>query len=306
MQLTPEQEALIPVIKEKWIQRMSTPIQFEKAVAAISAIYKEANLDIPEFRFVDSPYSGVHAIYEHKRQLCEEAGQPMDPDNKAKDLATIAEEALLYEWGQSWCALYELAKELGTKFDEQKYKLYYDYCYDVQTIFPYKEVCYICERPVEIHWDGDILHNDEGPAVLYKDGWKIWALEGHAVDEQIVMFPETQTIEQLNDESNEEIKRIRINRYGWPKYLNDMQAKLLDMQTVNTPLGTSWMEGLYETDRYTVLCTFDPSTGRPYSLEVPPGTKTCKEAQAFLMGKQHFLRDFELEDNGEVYPLIRT
>jgi hypothetical protein len=42
------------------------------------------------------------------------------------------------------------------------------------------------------------------------------------------MSPATQTIEQINDDKNQEIKRIRIERFGWQKYLEAVNADILD------------------------------------------------------------------------------
>jgi len=53
----------------------------------------------------------------------------------------------------------------------------------------------------------------------FADGWGFWNIHGVPVDEQIVMRPETQTIEQIQNEPNAEVKKIRIQRYGEKKYL---------------------------------------------------------------------------------------
>ena len=60
-QLTPEQEALIPVYREKW-QKMAIstePIHREKAANAIKAAYEAIALPEPEIIFYDSPYTAL-------------------------------------------------------------------------------------------------------------------------------------------------------------------------------------------------------------------------------------------------------
>ncbi len=44
------------------------------------------------------------------------------------------------------------------------------------------------------------------------------------------MRPETQTIKQINAEQNQDVRAIRIDRYGWPKYLRDSNAKCIDFR----------------------------------------------------------------------------
>lgn len=39
---------------------------------------------------------------------------------------------------------------------------------------PHKHICWICERPSELHFDSaGRLHADEGPAIVYPDGWQL-------------------------------------------------------------------------------------------------------------------------------------
>jgi hypothetical protein len=116
------------------------------------------------------------------------------------------------------------------------------------------------------------------------------------------MEPEKQTIEKITNEQNEEIKRIKINRYGWAKYLSEANAEILD---VAIPNDGAWMESLMRCDGFTVLCTFDPSTGRPYSLEVDPEITTCEQAQKYLLAPDIALNGLGI-DCVQNYPLVRT
>jgi hypothetical protein len=124
------------------------------------------------------------------------------------------------------------------------------------------------------------LHREDGPAVRYRDGWSLYAIEGVRVDEQVVLRPETQTIDQITGETNLEVKRIRIQRYGWGRYLAAAGAAVLDRRTTDCD---ATKEVLYEhSDNQRVLVTSCPGTGRIYALEVDPQVQTCEEAQAWL------------------------
>jgi hypothetical protein len=72
------------------------------------------------------------------------------------------------------------------------------------------------------------LQCDTGPAVSYPDGWNIYYIHGVAVNEQIVMHPETLTLLQINEEPNAEVRRIMVERYGYEKFLRESDAKLVD------------------------------------------------------------------------------
>ncbi|MCL1464181.1 hypothetical protein [Argonema galeatum] len=62
--LTPEQEALIPVYREKWraIALSTEPIDRQKATEAVKAIYAQISLREPEIIFVDSPYAALRQV----------------------------------------------------------------------------------------------------------------------------------------------------------------------------------------------------------------------------------------------------
>ena len=127
--------------------------------------------------------------------------------------------------------------------------------------------------------DAGRLHCENGPALAYPDGFSIWSINGVRVDEQIVMRPETQSLEQLRSEQNAEIKRVRIERFGWLKYLKKNKATVLDFRR-NEIEQTD--ESLMRCDDSTVFIGACPSTGRIYPLEVPPDTRTCDQAQRYL------------------------
>lgn len=67
--LTPEQEALIPVYRQKWraIALSTDRIDREKAAEAIKAAYIAIRKQEPEIIFCDSPYAGLKIVIQ--RQL---------------------------------------------------------------------------------------------------------------------------------------------------------------------------------------------------------------------------------------------
>lgn len=51
---------------------------------------------------------------------------------------------------------------------------------NLQFILPHELVCYASDSPVRLHADGGgRLHCPDGPAAVYGDGWKVYAVEGH-------------------------------------------------------------------------------------------------------------------------------
>ncbi len=143
-----------------------------------------------------------------------------------------------------------------------------------------RKVAAISDRPSILlrNADGE-LHCEDGPAMAWRDGWALWRVNGVEVDEQIIMTPETQTIEQMHADDNADRQSIRIERYGWAKYLKDSGAKEVDKATDDV---SGCPQVLYRThnggQRLVVVC----QTGRVFAMGVPSDVETCEQAQKWL------------------------
>lgn len=85
----------------------------------------------------------------------------------------------------------------------------------------------ISDHPMEIHLDDRRrLHRLDGPALVYRDGWSVYAIHGVAVPPEIVENPSTITVDRIDSESNVEIRRVLIERYGIRRYMLDAGAGL--------------------------------------------------------------------------------
>ena len=149
---------------------------------------------------------------------------------------------------------------------------------------PYRDACIIQHRHTHVYFD-DLkrLHRDDGPAVLYRDGFSVFSLHGVRVPERVVLAPETITLAEISAETNAEVRRIMIERYGPGKYLQESGAKLLDMDSLT--LEGSACRALMEDsagDRW--LVGTDGSTKRVYHMPVPAEAQTCSEAHAMIAG----------------------
>lgn len=69
--LTPEQEALIPVYREKWraIALSTEPIDPQKAAEAVTAAYALLGKKPPLILFCDSPYASFHPTFSQMESL---------------------------------------------------------------------------------------------------------------------------------------------------------------------------------------------------------------------------------------------
>jgi hypothetical protein len=192
-----------------------------------------------------------------------------------------------YEMG--WIAFYTFCGRLrdGIYSEElwEKLNAWLDVAQSCSWWFPYSGVCLISDRPTIASLDENrMIHNDTGPALAYRDGWKVYAIHGVRIPEKdgekIVMRPQEQTLAEIDAEDNEEIRRIRIDRYGWLKYLEASKAKVIDSRT-NDIDGTREILVSTKKNDCRLVCSCI-STGRQYSIGVPNTTKTCAEAQVWM------------------------
>jgi hypothetical protein len=297
------------------IIHVKSPMSAVKLVCAINA-QEELWKTVPEVTEADldalilagleeEQLDSARADLKAKLPMVVEEVERLVKENKSSFHAAInqvLEDSLLFYYWRSRAAFFEGGKICGVVYDEEKYNRFLEICNNLSWVIPYSDICITCANPIKATWDDQgRTHCDDGPAVVFKDGWQIWSIEGHLVDEDLVMRPEAQTLEEIANEANTELKRIRINRYGWDRYLTESQAEVIDFK--KSPNGT--LESLMRCQNYTVLCTYDPSTGRPYSLEVSEDCTTCEEAQRYLLGVEHALEGLGIECV-ETYPSVRT
>jgi hypothetical protein len=80
-------------------------------------------------------------------------------------------------------------------------------------IWLHDNVLAIGDRPREIHLDDRRRpHREDGPAILYSDGWGVYAIRGHRVPDYVVAHPERITTQAILAEWNEAVRGIMAER----------------------------------------------------------------------------------------------
>lgn len=251
-----EKEALIPVYVDKWIALQTVQSTDEEIIQTIRDMWVELGEQPPEVKIFDSP------------KAC-----------KAEKLDDSFDYWSL--WTACSAGTYDFAKAIGIEFDESKLELFTRWSLCCPYIYANTNTVHVSRKPVAIHWnEAGQLHNDEGMSLSFADGWGIYTLNNVAVPEKVVMRPKEQTIEEINSEENEEIKRLRIERYGWLDYMKGIGAEKID-EYQNDIEGTKEFL-LRGYNNMTILLCICPSTAKEFTLEVPPTIKTCVEAQDWL------------------------
>jgi hypothetical protein len=113
----------------------------------------------------------------------------------------------------------------------------------------------------------------------------LWYWHGVRVTRQIIEFPDSIKVEQIEAEENAEVRRVMIERFGAAKYLQEAGAKAEHTDDYGT---------LYRKPRAgdsdLVMVKVVNSTREPdgsykdYYLRVPPEVKRAREAVAWTFG----------------------
>jgi len=283
--LTEAQEARLPEIAQEWIgYGLSTKTDREKAASLIPAIYREGGLEPPaQILWEDSPHAG----YKKCKELLGDKERPL-PCYGSHDAHWLAFYAAFLEFGIEEC------KKLIPLMDMAKCSGWF---------FPMDEACILTPNPTHLSLDDQgRLHDETRKAIEYPDGWGLYYIHGVAVNEKIVEHPDTITVEDIETETNAEVRRIMIDRYGWNpdhpqgthpdgtdpgvgKYIMDAGAEEIHRDKWGV-LYKKEVEG----DETIVTVKVENSTAEPdgstksYWLRVPPDTTTAHQAVAWTFG----------------------
>lgn len=171
----------------------------------------------------------------------------------------------------------------------------YEIFHLVPAIMQFKSAFLLLGKKPEIHLAGENrLHNETGPAVLWPDKKKVWAIDGHVLTqfgEEIVTKPHTLTGADIDAIENEENRRIAIDRIGWERYLAEIKATVVNtrdnwvdntVEALISPPDKVKRTGFGIEEPYRMLLSCR-STGRKYFLAVP---RTVEENSVEEIKKQ--------------------
>lgn len=120
---------------------------------------------------------------------------------------------------------------------------------------------------------------------------------GVPIDQRIAFSPGEITSSEVLAEPNAEVRRVKLERMGLDRFLAEANPEVLDEDTdAGGPrqLLRVELEGDEPLVCVLVVC---PSTGRRYTLRVPPQTKTCRHAVGWVAG---------FSDPDDYRPIIET
>ena len=152
--------------------------------------------------------------------------------------------------------------------------------------FSFRTFVVVCDRPVHVKRDErNRLHCEDGPAIVWPDGFGVWSIHGVRVKRDVIEG--TLTVAMIEAESNAEVRRIMVDRFGRARYLLESGAENINSDVDKAGKPRTLYRKKRPGDDDLVMVAVVNSTPEPdgtfknYFLQVPPTMKTAAEAVAW-------------------------
>lgn len=192
----------------------------------------------------------------------------------------------------AWLAYYDFLKCLGFAEKVKKIDPMIEYAQVAGWAVPCKHFAIIHDRQEKLLVDEDRrLHCDDGPAVKWRDGYGAYLVHGVRVPAYVIESPSQITVADIRGEQNAEVRRIKRERFGEGRYLQETNAKLIDIDEVAVDPILQSSKTIHrvlmeDDDGNRFLVGSDGSTNRIYYMRVPNTVKTCSQAYRELTGRE--------------------
>lgn len=292
--LTPEQERLIIECRDEWLDRglKQNDFRLEAFRQGVNWLYDKCGFPAPHIIEVDSPMaaqSAANIIIENDFSFDEmqaEVDKRIDLEKKVP-LQNFTPYGSLSDYG--WTSFYEAMERIGIdlgpkrdefhKFVEFLKAGHYDFA-------AFDKVVIVCKKPMFIKQVEGRNHATDGPAIAWKDGYKLYAINGRTMPAWI--FEEEITKDRFINEKNAELRAGMYAVLGQEGVMKLLGAKLVDTCHDNGETLKLWKteETFSEIGnaRLTWVECICPSTHTHYLLGCDPSVTTAKGAMAATWG----------------------
>jgi hypothetical protein len=187
----------------------------------------------------------------------------------------------------SWLGTYEYFRnELGLRAETAPLLGLFQLATSVGWVQPHEHTCWLAERPSLLRRDPqDRLHNASGPALLYPDGWSVWAWKGVEIPSWLIERPDSITLASIDNESDIQVRRCMIEIMTPQRYVALGGA----LRIAEDETGILWRKAWLASDAWAAVevinATPEPDgTRKHFFLQVPANLRTARDAVAWTYG----------------------
>lgn len=312
--LTPEQEALLPAYRDKWLK---IGLQSGKKLPAkdqlkflFKGVYEAGGFVAPEIVItVTNPLEGCLAskylsdmkapfdLTDLQGQVDTYIAQNRDRKDVLKTLNNELNKAIYGLHDGFWLGFYDFfLEQFGMKeieklvplMDLAKAGIGWSWCFEQAVV--------VSPQPAEFHMKNERLHNLTGPAIKYDNGFCVYAINGVIFEGEMIKFVTTPA-KELNANEVLNIKNVEqraetIKKVGINRLFTALNPEQLDTATVNgLPYQLYRVSIGYPVPRI-YLKMNNPSIEGVHIEAVHPDCKTVMQALSYRnMGKVSDLFD---------------
>ena len=293
--LTAAQTAKLAEYAKRWteIGLSTAPADRPRAEAAIIEMYRVAGLGAPRIVWCGSPLAqGLTRAIVIDQKLLNDIGKGIWASVRDSVRASVGDSVWASVWdsvwdsvyGQhdaNWLAFYKFFRdECGLNEQTEKLNGLTELCESAGWALPHQNICWVSERHCLVARDDHgRLHSLTGPALLYPDGWGVYAVHGTRIPETWITDPKSLTAKVALTWPNVEQRRAACEILGWENVLRELDAKTIDRD--EDPMIGELVEvtipDVGKEKFLRVVC----GTQRRFALPVPPQMKTALEANAW-------------------------
>jgi len=258
--LTPQQTRLMAEVRDEWVNFAlfnGDEIDPKATHEGIDFLYELSGLKKPIKIIVDSPLAVQYSII-YAKTLLEALGKGVKGSQVGSQVESQvysqvgsqvrSPQDFAYEtlgWYAGWCAYGEYFKRIGVlKLD--KWDEYIKYMRSGQFMGVYLDgLAVVCRRPISVRRDDQLrLHNDQKPAIEWRDGYKLFFLHGQAFEEKLwsKIISQKMTLKDVMGMKNADERTM-----AWSFLRPDRLLKGIDAKLIHTGIrGTK----LYQVDEF--------------------------------------------------------
>lgn len=209
--LSEKQKAELALREKDWdkIALCTEPADRPRAERHITALYRIAGAKKPAFEWSLSPVLAYKTISKRNYEGA-------------------------WFWGQhdiAWVGFYQFCSEIGVPFTDQMKEAighWVEVSKSCMWFWPFEDLCVVCDRPAHQSLDAESrLHGEDGPCFEDRSGWQRYAWHGVIVPPKVILHADELSPAEIDGESNQEVRRVMVERFGRDRYLMEGGAKLV-------------------------------------------------------------------------------